>query len=107
MYGIAAVRWDQRARNPGHRRIGTVLMGMLARDARRWELEPAPVPVSEVIDRILDGDAVVAVVPAADGTLAHGARAQVRLEQDGPVVEEAIAFPEEAGAPRLDDLPRF
>ncbi|KAF1049462.1 hypothetical protein [Xylophilus sp.] len=103
MYGISAVR-----RNGSRSgRIDEVLMGMLARDARGWDMEPTPAPVKEVIDRILNGDAVVAVVPAGDGSLVHGPRAQVRLVEEGPVEEESIAFPEAPGSPRLDELSRY
>ena len=91
MYGITAVRFEA----SGAPRIHEVLMGLLAPEARGWDLPPAPVPLIEVIDRLLEGDAIVAPAHLQVQDSLHGGW------------EESIAFPEESNAPGLQDLPRF
>jgi hypothetical protein len=104
MYGITAVRFEA----SGAPRIHEVLMGLLAPEARGWDLPPAPVPLIEVIDRLLEGDAIVAVREDASGKLVHSGRAHLQVQDSlHGGWEESIAFPEESNAPGLQDLPRF
>ena len=119
MYGITAVRFEA----SGAPRIHEVLMGLLAPEARGWDLPPAPVPPIEVIDRLehivgddvaaefggeLEGDAIVAVREDASGKLVHSGPAHLQVQDSlHGGWEESIAFPEESNAPGLQDLPRF
>ncbi|MCB1988791.1 MAG: hypothetical protein R3E55_05310 [Burkholderiaceae bacterium] len=104
MYGISAVRYDAR-QGPC---ISEVLMGLLAADGRCWESAPVPVPLVEVVDRLLEGDPIVAVRAGPRGTLVHGAPAclQVQDSRHGGW-DECISFPEDGNAPALHDLPMF
>jgi len=77
MYGITAVRFEA----SGAPRIHEVLMGLLAPEARGWDLPPAPVPLIEVIDRLLEGDAIVAVREDASGKLVHSGPAPASARQ--------------------------
>ena len=76
MYGITAVRFEA----SGAPRIHEVLMGLLAPEARGWDLPPAPVPLIEVIDRLLEGDAIVAVREDASGKLVHSGPAHLQVQ---------------------------
>lgn len=107
MYGITAVRFD----TSGALRIEQVLMGLLAANGATWVLPPAPMPLKEVIDRLLEGDAIVLVREETGGHIKHSAPAalQVQDSQYGGW-EESIAFAEDeqpSDAPGLCDLPRF
>ena len=107
MYGITAVRFDA----SGAPRIDEVLMGLLAEDGAGWDLPPARVPLVEVIDRLLEGDAIVAVREEAGGIFKRSAPAELRV-QDSQYGgwEESIAFSEDdhhSDAPGLRDLPHF
>ncbi len=107
MYGITAVRFESSSAP----RINEVLMGLLTEDGQNWDLAPAPVPLKEVIDRLLEGDAIVAVREESGGLLVCSAPAslQVQDSQHGGW-EESIAFEEDdaaSHAPGLLDLPHF
>ena len=104
MYGITAVRFE----SSGAPRINQVMMGLLALDGRRWEQPPTAVPLVEVVDRLLEGDAIVAVREQEGGTLVHSAPAALQVQDSlHGGWEESIAFPEDGAAPGLRDLPRF
>ncbi len=107
MYGITAVRFEA----SGAPRIDEVLMGLLAEDGAGWDIPPAPVPLVEVIDRLLEGDAIVAVREEAGGILTRSSPAELRVQDSlHGGWEESIAFSEDdhqSGAPGLSDLPRF
>lgn len=104
MYGITAVRFER----SGAPRIHEVLMGLLDREGQRWDLPPAPVPLVEVIDRLLEGDAIVAVREEAGGKLVRSQPAALQVQDSlHGGWEESIAFPEDAHAPGLRDLPPF
>lgn len=107
MYGITAVRFA----TSGASRIEQVLMGLLTENRAGWELPPAPIPLKEVIDRLLEGDSIVAVreEPTGHFTCSAPAALQVQDSQyDG--WEESIAFPPNdraSDAPGLGNLPHF
>lgn len=107
MYGITAVRFDA----SGAPRIDEVLMGLLAEDGAGWEMAPARVPLVDVIDRLLEGDAIVAVREEAGGILKRSAPAELQVQDSAcGGWEESIAFTEDehhSGAPGLRDLPHF
>ena len=59
---MACTEYRQCATTPGKGPcISEVLMGLLAADGRCWESAPVPVPLVEVVDRLLEGDPIVAV----------------------------------------------
>ena len=104
MYGITAVRFEP----SGASRIDQVLMGLLARDGSGWDLPPASVPLGAVIDRLLEGDEIVAVREESGGKLARSGPAALQVQDSlHGGWEESIAFPDDAMAPGLRDLPRF
>jgi hypothetical protein len=92
----------------GAPRIDQVLMGLLAPEASGWDMPPAAVPLIEVIDRLLEGDAIVAVREGVDGKLVHSGPAHLQVQDSlHGGWEESIAFPEDSHAPSLRDLPQF
>ena len=104
MYGITAVRFEP----SGAPRIDQVMMGLMARDGIGWEMPPTLVPLVEVVDRLLEGDVIVAVREQAGGALVHGAPAALQVQDSlHGGWEESIAFPDDGAAPGLHDLPRF
>ncbi|MGP1630090.1 MAG: hypothetical protein ACTS5V_09145 [Giesbergeria sp.] len=104
MYGITAVRFEP----TGAPRIDQVMMGLLALDGRGWAQLPSAVQLVEVVDRLLEGDAIVAVREQAGGILEYSAPASLQVQDSANGGwEESIAFPEDGAAPGLRDLPRF
>ncbi len=104
MYGITAVRFEL----SGAPRIDQVLMGVLTRDGNGWDMPPAAVPLVEVIDRLLEGDEIVAVREHAGGTLVRSGLAALQVQDSlHGGWEESIAFPEDGQAQNLHDLPHF
>lgn len=107
MYGITAVRFE----SPGAPRIDEVLMGLLTEDGQKWDLTPAPVPLKEVIDRLLEGDAIFAVREDQGGKLVCSAPAALQVQDSlNGGWEESISFQEDDAAgqsPGLLDLPHF
>lgn len=104
MYGITAVRFEP----SGAPRIDQVLMGLLTRDGRSWDWPPTSVPLVEVIDRLLEGDEIVAVREQAGGTLVCSGLAALQVQDSlHGGWEESIVFPDDAQAQDLHDLPRF
>lgn len=94
-YGITAVRY-------AGRQVVEAMMGLMDPLRRRWESRPAPARVTEVVDRLVEGDSIVSVFPGEDGIEA-GSEVLVDLLPGG--TETLVA----EGPPgrRLEDLPRF
>ena len=104
MYGITAVRFEP----SGVPRIDQVLMGLLAPGGHGWDMPHATVPLVEVIDRLLEGDQIVAVKEQAGGALICSGPAALQVQDSlNGGWEESIAFPDDAKAPGLRDLPHF
>ena len=107
MYGITAVRLDA----SGAPRIDEVLMGRLTEDGAAWHKLPAPVPLVDVIDRLLEGDAIVAIREEAGGVFRRSSRAELQVQDSlHGGWDESIAFSEDdqqTDAPSLRNLPRF
>ena len=104
MYGITAVRFEP----SGAPSIDQVMMGLLALDGSGWVQPPTAVQLVEVVDRLLEGDAIVAVRQQAGGMLERSAPAALQVQDSAyGGWEESIAFPDDGAAPSLRDLPRF
>lgn len=96
-YGITAVRWVGT-------RVVEAMMGLFDGSQARWALRPAPTRVTEVVDRLAEGDTVLSVFPDGAGQLQAGPEVKVDLLPGGT---ESLAFDDEATDRRLDELPRF
>ena len=97
IYGITGVRYEGT-------QISEVLMGMLDPSFEHWDLRPAPTRLVEVVDRLVEGDTVIALFPAETGLLHAGPEVKVDVLPEGT---ETLALTEESPGRRLRDLPRF
>ncbi|TFY99983.1 hypothetical protein [Ramlibacter rhizophilus] len=97
VYAITALRWL----SPDE--IEEAMMGLLDVDRMQWDLAPAPTRTTTVIDRLLEGDPVVAWTPE-QGMGPLGPNFKVGVT---PAGRETLALGEEPSGTRLQDLPRF
>ena len=97
LYGITAVRLEG-----AH--VSEVMMGMIDPSLEHWDLRPAPTRLVEVVDRLVEGDTIVALFPTERGTLRMGPEVQVDVLPGGA---ETLAAAEDRPGQRLVDLPRF
>lgn len=97
LYGITAVRLQD-----GH--VAEVMMGMIDPSLEHWDLRPAPTRLVEVVDRLVEGDTIVALFPTERGTLRMGPEVQVDVLPGGA---ETLVVAEDQPGQRLVDLPRF
>jgi hypothetical protein len=97
LYGITAVRLEGS-------QVTEVMMGMVDPSLEHWDLRPAPTRLVEVVDRLVEGDTVVALFPTERGTLQMGPEVKVDVQAEGT---ETLAAGEERPGRRLRDLPRF
>ena len=96
-YGITAVRYVGA-------QVVEAMMGMFDATQRRWDFRPTPTRVSEVVDRLVEGDTIISVFPDDAGGLEPGPEVKVDVLPDGP---ETLALAEEAPGRSIKDLPRF
>ena len=96
-YGITALRYA----GP---QIVEAMMGLIDAASARWDLRPAPTRVSEVVDRLVEGDTVISLFPDDEGGLQPGPEVKVDVLPGGT---ETLSLAEERPGRRLDDLPRF
>ena len=97
VYGITALRYEGAD-------IAEAMMGLIGPTDSDWDVDPAPTRLTEVVDRMVEGDCVISVFADADGALARGPRVLVDVLPEGT---ETLAFVEEAPGRRLSDLPTF
>ena len=97
LYGITAVRLEGS-------QVSEVMMGMIDPSLEHWDLRPAPTRLVEVVDRLVEGDTIVALFPTQRGTLRMGPQVKVDVLSEGT---ESLAAAEERPGQRLTDLPRF
>jgi hypothetical protein len=97
VYGITAVRLEGGL-------VAEAMMGMFDAALERWDLRPAPTRVVEVVDRLVEGDTVIALFPTECGTLHAGPRVTVDVLPEGT---ETLALEQDIAGRRLTDLPRF
>ena len=97
LYGITAVRLTGS-------QVTEVMMGMVDPSLEYWDLRPAPTRLVEVVDRLVEGDTIVALFPTERGTLRMGPEVKVDVLPGGA---ETLAPEEDRPGQRLTDLPRF
>ncbi|WBY01266.1 hypothetical protein PE066_17650 [Ramlibacter tataouinensis] len=96
-YGITALRY-------AGTQVVEAMMGLIDSASARWDLRPAPTRVSEVVDRLVEGDTVISLFPDDEGGLQPGPEVKVDVLPGGT---EALVLADERDGRRLDDLPRF
>ena len=96
-YGITALRY-------AGTQIVEAMMGLVDATAALWDLRPSPTRVTEVVDRLVEGDTVISMFPDDEGILQPGPEVKVDVLPEGV---ETLALDEERPGRRIDDLPRF
>jgi hypothetical protein len=96
-YGITAVRY-------AGAQVVEAMMGLIDASQKRWDMRPAPTRVTEVVDRLVEGDTVISMFPGEAGDLEPGPEVKVDVLAEGT---ETLALAEEAPGRSLEDLPRF
>lgn len=96
-YGITALRY-------AGSRIVEAMMGLIDSSQARWDMRPTPTPVTEVVDRLVEGDTVISLFPDDAGGLEPGPEVKVDVLADST---ETLALEPEAPGRTLHDLPRF
>jgi hypothetical protein len=96
-YGITALRY-------AGTQVVEAMMGLIDAGARRWDLRPSPTRVTEVVDRLVEGDTVISMFPDDEGVLEPGPEVMVDVLPEGV---ETLALAEERPGRCLGDLPRF
>jgi hypothetical protein len=95
-YGITAVRF-------AGAQVVEAMMGLIDSSRSKWDLSPTPTRVTEVVDRLVEGDKVISLFADDDGRLRPGPEVKVDVLPEGT---ETLALAE--GAERtIKDLPRF
>jgi hypothetical protein len=97
MYGITAVRY-------AGAQVVEAMMGLIDTTKSRWDLRPSPTRVTEVVDRLVEGDTVISLFPDEEGHLQAGPEVKVDVLPEGT---ETLALVEEGPGRSLEDLPRF
>ena len=67
-------------------------------------MRPSPTRVTEVVDRLVEGDTVISMFPDDEGVLQPGPEVKVDVLPEGV---ETLALDEERPGRRIGDLPRF
>ena len=96
-YGITALRYA----GPN---IVEAMMGLIDSTRARWDMRPSPTRLTEVVDRLVEGDTVITLFPDDSGGLEPGPEVMVDVLAEGT---ETLALAEEEPGRQLDDLPRF
>ena len=96
-YGITALRY-------AGSQIVEAMMGLIDAHSARWDLRPSPTRVTEVVDRLVEGDTVISMFPDDEGGLQPGPEVKVDVLPEGT---ETLALDPEAPGRTLRDLPRF
>lgn len=96
-YGITALRY-------AGAQIVEAMMGLIDSTRVSWDLRPTPTRLTEVVDRLVEGDTVISLFPDETGELQPGPEVKVDVLPEGT---ETLALAEEAPGRRLRDLPTF
>lgn len=96
-YGITAVRY-------AGTQIVEAMMGLFDAHSARWDMRPSPTRVTEVVDRLVEGDTIISLFPDDEGGLEAGPEVKVDVLDEGV---EALSLDEDRPGRGLDDLPRF
>jgi len=97
MYGITAVRF-------AGAQVVEAMMGLIDTSRAKWDLRPAPTRVTEVVDRLVEGDTVISLFADEEGHLQPGPEIKVDVLSEGT---ETLALVAEEPGRSLRDLPRF
>lgn len=97
LYGITAVRF-------AGSQVVEAMMGLIDSSHESWDLRPAPTRVTEVVDRLVEGDRVISLFPDGEGHLRAGPEVKVDVLAEGV---ETLALADESSGRSLRDLPRF
>jgi len=97
MYGITAVRF-------AGAQVVEAMMGLIDTSRAKWDLRPAPTRVTEVVDRLVEGDTVISLFADEEGHLQPGPEIKVDVLSEGT---ETLALVAEEPGRSLQDLPRF
>ncbi len=97
IYGITALRY-------AGAQIVEAMMGLIDTSQTEWDLRPTPTRLTEVVDRLVEGDTVISLFPDDEGGLEPGPEVKVDVLPGGT---ETLALAEEAPGRSLHDLPRF
>jgi hypothetical protein len=97
VYGITAVRY-------AGAHVVEAMMGLIDKAEASWDLRPTPTRLSEVVDRLVEGDTIISLFPDDNGALQPGPEVKVDVLAEGT---ETLALAEEAPGRSLRDLPRF
>ena len=96
-YGITALRY-------AGSQIVEAMMGLIDATAHRWDMRPSPTRVTEVVDRLVEGDTIISLFPDDEGGLQPGPEVKVDVLPEGV---ETLSLDEELPGRRIGDLPRF
>jgi hypothetical protein len=96
-YGITALRY-------AGSHIVEAMMGLIDATAPRWDMRPSPMRVTDVVDRLVEGDTIISMFPDDEGGLQPGPEVKVDVLPEGV---ETLSLEEELPGRRIDDLPRF
>lgn len=96
-YGITAVRYS------GAEIVGA-MMGLIDESETCWDFIPAPARITDVVDKLMEGDTVISLFPGRDGRLSAGPIVLVDVLPEG---NETLALDDETSGRSLGDLPRF
>ncbi|MBG9390119.1 hypothetical protein [Caenimonas aquaedulcis] len=97
IYGITALRY-------AGAQITGAMMGLIDATRAAWDMSPMPARLTEIVDRLVEGDKVISLFPDSEGGLQPGPEVKVDVLPEGT---ETLALAEEAPGRRLRDLPRF
>src|SRR3954453_22717728 len=75
-YGITALRY-------AGAQIVEAMMGLIDSTQANWDLRPAPTRLTEVVDRLVEGDTVISLFPDDEGGLAPGPEVKVDVLPEG------------------------
>src|SRR4051812_13557868 len=96
-YGITAVRY-------AGAQVVEAMMGLIDATQQHWDMRPMPTRVTEVVDKLVEGDTVISMFPDDAGNLEPGPEVKVDVLPEGT---ETLALADEAPGRSLRDLPRF
>ena len=96
-YGITALRY-------AGTQIVEAMMGLIDARNAHWDMRPTPTRVTEVVDRLVEGDTIISLFPDEEGGLQPGPEVKVDVLPEGT---ETLAFDEDRPSRTLADLPRF
>jgi hypothetical protein len=96
-YGITALRY-------AGTQIVEAMMGLMDERSARWDMRPTPTRVTEVVDRLVEGDTIISMFPDEAGGFHPGPEVKVDVLPEGT---ETLSFDEDRPGLSLDDLPRF